>query len=498
MDLINELTYILKKNNKNDISNHFNKSGKIYKLYNLAVNEKVKTDSEAANKLYKGKPTDKKYLMLKRNLVKKLSDLVLIEDFFDANPDNYIKLQFNLESDLNIAEKLLLNNVYHNALKIVKKVLISAEKYNLTNINVAAYKKLRTIYSLMGFTEKTTIANQKIIFLLEIQKHEEFAIGAYEILKAKTKFTLAKKKSTALEAKQFIDNIIEFLKTDNSIFLKIYLYKLNLIYFSNIYDFENLFKNLQLLEKIVNENIYLKTDAFLLDLYYEFSLYYRTIGDFENAEKYINECLKISNYKAFNKFLIQELNFDINLKLKNYEKSAQIIIEIFSAIQFEFLLPEDKSAWEMRKTYLFILLKFNNLDIFLNQKFPDFKDYFNIQKFMELTKNVVKDKQGYNIMLHIVKILLMLQKNNIDFENEGNSLFVYYHRYITELQNEKTKLFFKTFAEITKSNFDKNISTTKIRKYYEKLKKIENSNYDYVELIAYNEIIEFLNKIILK
>ena len=71
--------------------------------------------------------------------------------------------------------------------------------------------------------------------------------------------------------------------------------------------------------------------------------------------------MKYCDYRAFNKFLIQQLLFDIKIKEEQYLDAGKILTEVHNVPQYEFLDPNDKSAWAIREAYLYFVINTNNI-----------------------------------------------------------------------------------------------------------------------------------------
>ena len=135
---------------------------------------------------------------------------------------------------------------------------------------------------------------------------------------------------------------------------------------------------------------YVKSKSVLLEINYQYALYYRNVRNLTEAENYINKCLKYCDYRAFNKFQIQQLNFDIKIKQGKYKEAGNIFQDIYLVSQYEFLDENDKSAWAIREAYLFYI--FSSLgDISSFKYLPNYSDGFSYSAFLERTKKSSKE-----------------------------------------------------------------------------------------------------------
>ncbi len=491
MDLIKEFAFTLSKNTPSDFDTVLPVNSKVRKLYELVTKNKVKNDEEASTIIYESSKPGKKYLMLKRNLVQKLSDLVYLQSYQETDDENYMTIHFQVEKELLIAEKLLLQNVYHNPTKIISKVEQTAEKYFFIDIQVMAARKFRSVYSMKGFPKETTEYDEKVKQLVKYQNYYNASRGMWEKLYSKTKYSIAKRAETREEAESNIKTIENWLKKYNSPFIKWYLYQIKILanYFQNRHD--AIWLNLQSIIDLVAEFPFIDNKALQLDLNYYFARYYRDTRNLEKAAQHIEACLNLSDYRAFNKFLIQELNFDINIKQKKYEDALEIIKEVHSVPQYEFLNPSDKSAWTIREALLFFIFHVDNNKEMISQ-LPLFSGEKALHYFFENTKKSVKDKYGYNINLLIIRVILFKIFEQQEIDNEGNNLLIYYHRYLKEINSKRTVAFFRHLGKSAAQAFDPDEMRERRNKFHKRLKEIDSPYYDSFEMIPYEDFWEML------
>lgn len=491
MDLIKEFAYILSKNTPHDFDTALPVNSKIRKLYELVTKNKVKTDEDASNLIYDSPKPGKKYLMLKRNLVQKLSDLVYLQSYQETDDENYMTIHFQVEKELLIAEKLLLQNVYHNPTKIISKVEQTAEKYFFIDIQVMAARKFRSVYSMKGFPKETEEYDEKVRQLVKYQNYYNASRGMWEKLYSKKKYSIAKSAEILKEAQSNIKTIENWLRKYNSPFIKWYLYQIRILshYFEN--DHEAIWLDLQNIIDLLAEFPFIDNKALQLDLNYYFARYYRDTRNLEKAAQHLEACLHISDYRAFNKFLVQELNFDISIKQKNYSKALEILTEVHTVPQYEFLDASDKSAWTIREAFLFFIFHVDNKKEMISQ-LPLFSGEKALHYFFENTKKSVKDKYGYNINLLIIRVLLFKIFEQQEIDNEGNNLLIYYHRYLKEINSRRTVAFFRHLGKSAAQAFDPEEMKERKRKFHKRLSEIDSPYYDSFEIIPYEEFWEML------
>jgi hypothetical protein len=484
MDLINEFAYILSKNTPNDFDTALPVNSKVRTLYELVTSGKAKNDKEAAKIIYDSSKVDKKYLMLKRNLVQKLSDLVYLQSYEETDDENYMTIHFQVEKELLIAEKLLLQNVYHNPTKIISKVEQTAEKYFFIDIQVMAARKFRSVFALKGFPKETESYDEKVKQLVKYQNYYNASRGMWEKIYSKTKYTVAKTDKIINEAAGYIKKIEQWLKKYNSPFIKGYLFQIQILYYHQQNQHENIWLTIQEIIDLVTEYPFIDNKAMRLDLNYYMARYFRDIKHIDKAEQHTQACLNLSDYRAFNRFLIQELNFDLQIKKENYTEALKVLNEIKSTPQYQFLDPYDQSAWTLREGFLFIALKVEN-DHKLIINIPILGQEKALSNFLVATKKSIKGKYGYNIMLLLVRVLLFKIFDQQEIDNEGNNLLIYYHRYLKEINSQRTVAFFRHLGKSAAQGFDIEEMEIRKTKFHNRLQEINCPYYDAYEIIPY-------------
>lgn len=493
MDLINEFAYILSKNNSSDFNSVLPENSKIRKLYDLVISKEVRSDEEAAEHIYNSTKADKKYLMLKRNLVQKLSDLVYLQEYIDVEKDNYMNIKFQIEKELLIAEKLLLNNVYHNPTKIIAKAEQTAESYYFIDIQVAAARKFRSVYSLKGHPKETEEYDEKVKRLEIYQSYYNSSKGMWEKLYSKTKYTGSYSKDIVEECNSSIQKIASWLKEYDSPFIRLYYYKINILLNHQLRNQVEVLSSLNELEKLSENYPFIETKSFKLDLNYYFARYFRDIKQPDLAQNYIDACQQISDYRAFDKFLIQELNFDIQIKKGEYLKAAEIVKSVYSVTQYQFLNDYDKAKWTIFQAYLFFIAKATGQEDLIKY-LPLFSKPKSLHSFLDKSKKWAKDKYGYNISLLIVRVLLYKINKLEDIDNEGNNMLVYYHRYLKDI-NSRITIFFYQLAKTILQGCEEDVLKDRYVKLSKKLQECNLSYYDSFEIIPFETFWELIIKL---
>lgn len=493
MDLITELAFVLAHNPTKSFDLLLPSKTKTRKLYDAIIKGKVKNDEQAANYMYDGSDKDKKYLMLKRNLVNKLVELVLISEYKELEKSNYISEKFECEKLLTVAEKLLLENVYHNAEIIINKVKKSAEKFGLADILLACFLKLRKLNYLKGYPLETMMFQTQVEQAQKNLIYNENAQGMWQIIESRTKFFLSRSPELIYEMEQYISIINKWFEEVPSPFIKLYLLRLETRYFKSVLNVDRFKKSIDEILELQNVNPHIITTSLLLDTHLMLADYYQLIGNYHKASAHIKICLKHSDYRAFNQFEVQSLNFSIHIKEKKYIEAGEILLEVTTTNQFELLDNYDKAAWLIKEAFLYVLFfSLGHVDE-INKYTKRFSKKYLINDLLAQCQVVNKDKQGYNTQIQIVRLMLMHIKGNEDLINEGNNLNTYYYRYLKDIVEQRSANFILTLSHIASSGFNINVISSFVEHYsFDHTNSNLELRHGPLELVPYEHLLECL------
>ena len=499
MDLLLELTFILSKYPLKSLDQVLPKDSKMRKLFDSVSKGIIQSDEDAAHFLYETLPSDKRYLMLKRNLSNKLFELLLSsdlevekkirkskrKDIFNQEETKFLANQY-----LIIADKLLIQNVYHNAEKIIERVRQKAKEYHLIETEWECVRKLRTIYALKGFaneTEKYTLEAQELreemIFLDNLKSY-------WEVMQAKTKFFIGQYSEWEAEA-HAAEKLTEH--KNNHPLAKLYGFRFrNIRLLQSQPKLAELQKNTTDWQEHFQIYPHLNTPTRNLELLIAQIYTYRYAGQFLYALQLIKKATKLTTYQAFNKFKIQELYFDTLLKINEpkhgYKQAALILLEILESPQFERLDKWDKSSWRLREAYLFLILE--DKDSKLVKKFTP--NFYQKNLLLQLPDEpLTKDKTGYNSIRIWIKLLFLFYTGMEDFVSEANNFRNYYQRHLKDSKDERLRLFVLYLIKVAQNDFTPSF-------LQENKLELPQQNYNFTEFGCYERIEELILNLCIK
>lgn len=495
MDQITELVYVISKHRPKKFDDTLPKTSKLRKLFDIVSSGKVKNDEEAAHIIYNSAWQDKRYLMLKKNLVKKLWEFIYSVDMTcKLNPNYYADNQLKCKRELTIAENLLKMNVYHNAEKILNKIYKIAKKQYLIDIQAEYFDKMLTISFMKGASSHAKVCRKEAIKYRKYHNYISEAKSNWEVLKSKLKYSLSQPQELIKETKEYIKDVQIWLEEYNNPHLKIYLHRFEIILNHLTNKLEDRRNAIHAINEIIQKFSFIKCKGLTIEQSLEAAKYYLTSGNLEEADFFCAHALKYAEYQAFDKFDVQIINFEIKIKQKKYIHAAKIFKQVSSSQQYELLSKEDKATWLLRKAFLYYIFQKSKAFDKVEKYTSDFKkENFAYQDFLTQTQPLNKDKQGYNILLQIIKLLFQAQKSK-ELYYEGKNLYVYYHRYLKDLNIERTKLFVKMLSKVSTDSLSYENLKEKGEELKNTLKEIKtNTPHDYCELIPYETLWDLIS-----
>jgi len=495
MDLILELAYVVSKSPPKSFDLLLPTKSKTRQLYEAVISGEITTDTQAAKRIYNCSPKSKKYLMLKYNLKNKLTELVLLVEYSDVNKNNYTHVKLQCEKNIAIAEKLLLQNVFHNAEKIIYRILQTAEQYYLAEMQLRCANIMRLMYAMKGSADEVESWNSQIERFYSFFRITNDTLGMWLIIKSLVKFTLALSNDVINECDAYLEKIKLWNIEYQSPYIKLYANRISIVKHTHAKNFQQVLSHLNEIEKLVQEFSFLKSQTLTLELSIEYIKVHRSLTELDKCDKYLATSLQHSDYRAFNRFEVQELNFDIELKRANYVGASQILAEVFKTQQFEYLYKPDSAAWQIRKAFLIYALTKSSDYITIIKFFPEYAGGFPVHELLQNAHASGKDKHGYNIVLLIIKLLLLKEKNSVSIDYEGRNLEMYYNRQLTNLKELRTKYFVKALSRTAIALFETNEIAKHKKWFFEQVEKNNlANNFDLLEFIPYPTLWQLIEK----
>lgn len=440
MDVLHELVFVTENYYQKYLGGYLKEGSKLLALYNLVKENEFINDEQAALLLYEALPSDKKYLMLKHNLTKKLNE-VMLESEDDAV--GYAELRFQVEKQIIVAEKLLSINVFHTSEKIARRSLVELNGEWFVDLQLRVYRLLRKIYSLKGDKRKLIQVIESIANVSELYAKEDELLTHVQVHESSFKYTCSLKGSQYDLLKQMVRYVDEKHKPEHQS-LEFYLNSKRLkVYMSYAENNPDLLK-----KSLADFNSFLthegaffeQGEALFLTV---FEIRAALMLDGSNVENLFSKAFEISSYQSFDRFEVDALYFQYLTYQSRFEHARQVVESVLNTSQFDRLDPVDKGAWLLRRSIAEVLMFFVSDELEASFRVSD------AYELVDACQSLSKDKAGYNMHLLIVHtLILLLSEKSEALIDKGNSLKVYFYRYLKDISEQRVKVFFQFLIKL--------------------------------------------------
>ncbi len=487
MEQIKELGNILQKEAPDLFENLTESDSKKSMLFRAVMENLVRTDNEASMLIYGKIDQGKKYQMLKRNLKEHLIDL--LNNINHKTQVNLLLVESELREKIGLATKILSNNVYHYAEKLINQVYKKAETYFLFNVMAECADLYIQINSIKGFPGKAEKWLSRTDQLNQLSGIQQKARSYLQIAESYFIHYCSLSNKVAKKIKEQINTIEKCNNDITSPFLEHYIHLLKIYYHYHSFNLEKILPEIESIHLLTNKHPFLSDITTDFDLLLHEAKVEMGFGNLDMAEKILSRSLEISDYKSFLKFKSQALLFNLCLRKNQLFKAYTIIKEVADTYEFGLFLPEAKAAWIIRRAYLSFLLKSEkNLRHELK---PETE--ISLHKMDLECKKLSKDKQGYHAQYLIIRQLLAWSGSNTEGYYGGKNLQLYYYRNLKNLKELRVKFFFKCLSNIAINEFSRDAILDQKRTFQQNLREANYPlRYDINEVVPFETIFDIL------
>ncbi|PHN00980.1 hypothetical protein [Flavilitoribacter nigricans] len=494
---INSLISVISKNKVKQIEiigNGEHSTSQVQQLYELLVNEEIKTDEEGREFFFDGAVNQILYFnRLKRKLRSRLYNTLF---FIDVNRSTFNEIQraYYTCYKESTAVKILIGRYARNsAISLAERTIKKAIKFDFTDITLELARTLRMHYSNIKGDKKKFAHYKKIlkkyseIYLAELKAEEYYS----DLI-----INFAGSQSTKPELLDVVKKNCLELK---EIIVKYNSYKLNLhsyMMFILRYEIENDFSNTLI---VCNEAIkYFESKPHIISktVVINFSLkklvcfiMLKRFLEGENVAKY---CLKLLPEGSVNWLISQNYYVILSFHSNQLQKAYSLYQEAKNHLDFDDKTIAYLEHWKVHEALINYLIAIKKVEINKNDDSTNFR----LSKFINNVPTYSKDKQGVNISILIIQILFLLQNGKYEeIIDRTESLKTYVHRYLRRDHTFRSNCFIKMLLCLPAASFHKAGVTRKAKKYIDLLKSvpIEKANQSpEVEIIPYEMLWEFV------
>ncbi len=377
-----------------------------------------------------------------------------------------------------------------SAIKFAEKLIKNACKYEFTEIVADVSKQLRFHFGgIVG--DKNKFFHYRKLY----EQYEQYYVNENRIEATYTDIVFAgfnpkvSKDSLQEMAEEATKKIEAILANTPTYKAQLYGYLMQVMTFSNTLESEKLVK-------ICNEAILFfeqkDYQAFtpLQIFYYQKLIAYTQLRKFDEGKMAAEKCLTFLEEGTFNWFRYNEAYFTLAMHTKNYTEAYLIFSKIINHPRMGAIPDSIAEIWKIYEAFLFLLYRAGYLDDNIDNDNELSK--FRLGRFMNDIPHFSKEKQGLNIAILSIQVLLFIQSGKPGKAIDRiEALEKYATRYLRTEETLRSYYFIKMLVAIPKHSFHKAAVLRHTDKWREKLENfpLEMADQDHkIEVIPYEDL----------
>ena len=459
------------------------------KLYLGIKDGTITNDEEAAQLLYNTDAKNAKYRVLKNRFKQRLINTLFFIDVQAYGRSTYNKVLNRSYKNWAAAKILLDKAMSKNAISIMETILISSLKYDLEELSLLMVRDIKLHFGLYNYKkakfQKYQLLYDKLKVIVEHKsKAEEYYIYFGHL------FSTIKSVSYNSEIKQKEKILLTLSKKA----LKIDSYHLRYNIYMSLYILYLIKRDLKLQLKISQEAIKYFNSKKGFHNYGKGSflqingLVQLGLGNFDESLITFYKCFEVKPIEG--RLFWQSIHnyiFLIHILKKDYDKAYEILSYILNHKTFKNIYNDFRQQWYLKHAFIHFLIRTNkiNPEKIKVQKLKPFR----LNKFLNDTITLSKDKRGFNITIHIIQILyLIMDEKYDDLLDKMTSLKQYSFRYLKTDEYLRSRTFIKMLITIPEQSYNlkKILKKTKVLQ-----QKLIATPMDYSEQAMSIEIIPY-------
>ena len=436
-------------------ANPTSKRNKQAQLYEILYYNELGNEDDIAQKLYGAKASSSlnNYVKLKSRLRKKL-----LQSLFFLEPNNK-----TLKNSIDASRQIYLGKILNAlratdmSIKSLQKGMAAAvlgEHFDLANDAANELMKI-------GYESNNMVVYQSA--LKSIEEYESLSLLQAYVTRKFYEINLLVRNSAAKEKiLRGINTLIYFItsnieKEQYFTFLLKYHQLLDLKYQLNHNNTAILHNSLTAIELLNEFDNIPEKDIF----YFKFQY----LKACKNLQQYKNGALYISTLSGFeskrlideNNVLMHQFSILFSFGLESYLETITKLDSLSKNKSFKSLNNKDKAIFKLYSTYAEIALCINQNKNSSKDRFCDDVLNIKIEKLIDELKPLKDDKQGSNVSLIVLELLLAILQNDFDLIHDKiDAIKTYRSRYLRLVEHKRVNLFLGLIINLEKKSFDIN------------------------------------------
>ena len=472
------------------ILNHPGKKKNLSKpeaFYLLLLDEKMEDENDLAKALgFEGKQTGN-YRRLKSDVEKRMLNNVFFLDPKYFSKDKVVRLK--CYKDLLILKIFLHDAKDHIVLRLAKRTLANAQKYDFEDIAMEVCYFMRRHYGLKEYRHRKFAFYNNLYHLYKEERDAKELADEYRIQLIHLYRQQASDEKIMALKDEFLDKVGWLLKKSLNLNLHLLAFYIQFKSFSFIYNYKMALKVLEDFIAFLKIKDHVRLNYLSL-LYSQKLLTLVKLGRYKEGREAVKTEAQYFKKGTTNWYTQRTGAILLFLHSQDYKKAYQVYREV-SKNNFKNASPRVKERWQLYRAYLQYLI---NRGKIVPDSADDTFDNFRLSKFLNEVPELSRDKSVHNIAILVIHFLLLIeQKKYHDALDRIGALEKYLVRYIKRKKDFRSNCFIKMLIKITDANFHPIRAKNHAKALLKQLKAepLPKARQDYdVEIIPYEHLWE--------
>lgn len=440
-------------------------------LFNAIKENKVQTEEEAIELLY-GDPDEKSNFNRFINRFKqKLINTLFFIDLNNPIFEDYNKAYYNGYRYLSAIRILMGRTARSSAVEIAERNIKKVAKYEYAELtylfarflarNYLIFNPDKRKYKFYHDMENT----HKVQWELEMRAEDLYYDLALNFVDTK-----ANKPELTSYARKTSEEMSKILEESKSHLIVNYVHQAYLIEAELTNDSQKTVEVCSAALELL-ENKSFKHKALIINFARPLISNLIKVGQLERANKLSPAYEKLSRGQPYWSFY-QMSNFSLKLFRKEYLEAYKIYQKVVESSGFKFKRASHQETWKIFGAYLYFLIEMGKIkNIAKGGKMP--LQNFRVGKFLNEVHTFTGDKEGGNISIIIIQVLIFLQRKEYNkLIDRTDAIIRYSSRYLRRDQNFRSNCFLQMLACLPQGDFHPARVRQLSKKYVEKLESM--------------------------
>ncbi len=392
----------------------------MHSFYEGIKEHKYASDEDAAYDLYNSDASEKKYQMLKSRLKEKLLETVLLLEKKQPWVSPYEENYYQLKRDLEVGRTLIEKKAEKSGVKILDKVLDYALRYKISEFILEAGKILMQMSSKartkLKYSEYVEIVRKEIhIYNAEIVANELYCDLYRKVDKT------VHPEAFVIRTEKSVKKLDSLMLGADSHMLKIRYYQIQLYLHQIKYDYENVLRICNEIQKYYKDN----PDMYSHEVFIEFAQAkldaFRRVGSIDENIKLADDVIEMFPEGSDFWFAVLQNFFVLLIHGEEYKRAEMVITEVMNNVNFKNMSEQVFDNWRLYAGAIYVLTAMGRLRSKRMVSKP-FKKKFEILEILDNMPNYEKDRLEFNTSFLVIQFMHFFANNEfrriLDLEGE--------------------------------------------------------------------------------